>query len=46
MSSYVKAFKVKDGDGNDRLMSFHINDNKLLVKYKTIWTKIESLKKY
>ena len=24
-------------------MSFHINDDKLLQKYKTIWTKIEGL---
>ena len=25
-------------------MSMHINNNKLLEKYKTIWTKIEDLK--
>ena len=25
-------------------MSFHINDEKLLEKYKAIWTKIEDLK--
>ena len=25
-------------------MSFHINDEKLLQKYKAIWTKIEDLK--
>ena len=25
-------------------MSFHIDHEKLLVKYKTIWTKIEDLK--
>ena len=25
-------------------MSIHINNNKLLEKYKTIWTKIEDLK--
>ena len=25
-------------------MSFHINDEKLLQKYKAIWTKIEGLK--
>ena len=26
------------------MMSFHINDEKLLEKYKAIWTKIEDLK--
>ena len=30
---------------NNKLMSFHINDKKLLQKYKAIWTKIEDLKK-
>ena len=46
MSGYVKTFKVKDGDKNknNRLMSFRINDGKLLGKYKTIWTKVEDLK--
>ena len=34
MSGYVKTFKVKDGDKdeNNKLMSFHINDEKLLQK--------------
>ena len=43
MSGYVK---VKDGDKNknNKLMSFRINDEKLLGKYKTIWTKVEDLK--
>ena len=47
MSAYVKTFTVKDGnkDDNNKLMSFRINDEKMLVKYKTIWTKIENLKK-
>ena len=27
-----------------KLMSFHIDDDKLLKKYKTIWAKIEDLK--
>ena len=47
MSGYVKIFKVKDGDKdkNNNLMSFSIDDEKLLEKYKTIWTKIEDLKK-
>ena len=46
MSGYVKTFKVKDGnkDKNNKLMSFRIDDEKLLGKYKAIWTKIEDLK--
>ena len=45
-SKYVKTFKVKnwDKDKNNNLMLFHIDDQKLLEKYKTIWTKIEELK--
>ena len=31
MSGYVKTFKVKEGD---KLLSFHIDDEKLLEKYK------------
>ena len=34
--------KVKEG--NNKLMSFRIDDGKLLEKYKAIWTKIEDLK--
>ena len=37
-------FKVEDGNKNKELMSFCIDDEKLLEKYKTIWTKIEDLK--
>ena len=46
MSGYVETFKVKEGDGdkNNKLMSFCINDEKLLEKYRAIWTKIEDLK--
>ena len=46
MSGYVKSFKVKygDKDRNKKLMFFRIEDEKLLEKYKTIWTKIEDLK--
>ena len=46
MSGYVNTFKVKveDKDENNKLMSFHIDDEKLLAKYKAIWTKIEDLK--
>ena len=38
--------EVKDGDKHkkDNLMSFYIDDKKLLEKYKTIWTKIEESK--
>ena len=47
MSGYIKTFKVKDGDKdkNNKLMFFRIDDEKLLEKYKTIWRKIEELKK-
>ena len=44
MSGYViKTFKVKRGkkDNRDKLISFRLNDEKLLEKYKAIWTKIE-----
>ena len=46
MSGYVKRFKIKVGDKNknNELMSFHIDDEWLLEKYKSIWTKIEDLK--
>ena len=46
MSEYVKTFKVKDenNDKRNKLMSFCIYDDKLLEKYKTIWTKIEDFK--
>ena len=42
MSGYVKTFKVKEG--NSKLMSFRIDDEKLLEKYKAIRIKIEDLK--
>ena len=44
-SKYVKKFKDKGGDKNKnyKLMSLHIDDDKLLKKYKTIWTKLEDL---
>ena len=46
-SGYVRTFKVKDGDKNknNKLTSFRIDDEMLLEKYKTVWTKIEDLKK-
>ena len=35
MSGYVKTFQIKDGskDKNNKLISFHIDDEKLLEKY-------------
>ena len=38
MSVYVKTIKVNNGDKdeNNKLISFHIYDDKLLVKCKTI----------
>ena len=46
LSGYSKKFKAEDGDKdrNDKLMSFPINDEKLLEKYKTNWTEIEDQK--
>ena len=46
MSGYLKTFKVKKGDKdkNNKLMSFYIDNEKLLQKYKAIWAKIENLK--
>ena len=46
MSGCVKTFKVKDGDKdkNNKLMLFRKDDEKLLEKYKAIWTKVEDLK--
>ena len=46
MIGYVQTFKVQEGnkDKNNKLMSFRIDDEKLLEKYKAIWNKIEDLK--
>ena len=46
MSGYVKTFKVKDDnkDKNKKLMSFFVDGEKLLEKYKAIWNQIEVLK--
>ena len=41
MSGYVKTHK----DKNNRLMSFYINNDKLLEKYINTWTKIKEFKK-
>ena len=42
MSEYIKIFKVENK--KSKLMSFHIDDEKQLEKYKAIWAKIEDLK--
>ena len=42
LSGYVKTFKVKGED--NKLISFRIDDEKLLEKYKAIWAKTEDLK--
>ena len=39
MSEYVKTFKVKEG--NNKLSSFHIDDEKLLEKYEPSRTNID-----
>ena len=44
MREYVKAFNVKDK--SIKLMSIPIDDEKLLEKYKTIWTKIGDVKNF
>ena len=46
MSRYIKTFKVKEVDNykSNKLMSFGIDDEKLLEKYKAIWIKVEDLK--
>ena len=40
MSEYVKIFKVRygDKDKNNKLISFSIDDDKLLEKHKTMST--------
>ena len=45
MSGYVKTFKFEDEDKdkNNKLMSFRIDDEKLLERFKAIYTKIEDL---
>ena len=40
MSAYAKTFKER----NNKLMSYHIDDEKVLEKYKAIWAAIEDLK--
>ena len=46
MSGYVKPYKVNEKEKykNDKFLSFGIDDEKLLEKYKAVQTKIEDLK--
>ena len=46
MRGYVKTFKDKGEDKtkSNILISLHVNNDKLLEKYKTVWTKIEDFK--
>ena len=44
MIGYVKTFKVEDKI--NKLMSLHIDDKKLLEKYKAIWTEDRRLKRH
>ena len=47
MSGYFRTFKdkdKKDKNSNNKLMHFCIDDDRLLEKHKTIWSKIEGLK--
>ena len=48
ISGYAKTFKVKNGDkGKDnKLISFTIRNERLLERYKAIWTEIEDLKNF
>ena len=47
MIGYLKTFKVADGekDKKYKMMSVRIGDEKLLEKYKSIWTNIQDLEK-
>ena len=46
MSGYFATFKVKDvdNDKSNKLMYFSIDNEKVLEKYETIWSKIEYFK--
>ena len=46
MAGYVRTFEIKGGekDNNNKLVSFCIDDENLLEKYKAIRSKIEDLK--
>ena len=42
MSRYIKIFKDEGGD-NNKLMSFRIDEAKLLKNYNAIWNRIKDL---
>ena len=44
MSGYIKIFKVKEGDKSksNKLMSFRTDNEKILEKYKAIWTRLKT----
>ena len=42
-SGCVKIFKDKGEDKNNKLISLHIDYDKLFKKCKTIWTKLEDV---
>ena len=46
-NGHIKTFNNKSGYKNksNKLMSLHVTKDKLLEKDKSIWTKIEDLKK-
>ena len=46
MSGFVKILNLKNGDEdkNNKLMSFCTDDDRLLEKYKTTWSKNEGLR--
>ena len=46
MNKYVKTFKVENGDKdmNNDLISFCIDDDNILEKHKTMYTRIEDIK--
>ena len=46
MSWFVKTLNLKNGDEdkNNKLMSFCTDDDRLLEKYKTTWSKNEGLR--
>ena len=46
ISGYVKTFKVKDGDKdkNNKLMSFQIDDERLLEKYNPFGLNLKTQK--
>ena len=46
MSGYIKTFKVKDGDKNkkNKLLSFCVDDEKLLKKIKAFMLRLNPCK--